>query len=88
MTDTPTLRGLLDDRGLTREQAAVLGGVHPSTIGRIVSGDVHASPATVVSLARALGVGARRMQRMCDAHYLSAHPDEDLAGGDGDATAA
>lgn len=76
-----TLGEELTRRGLTQEQAAVLGGVQPSTIQRIVTGKVQARPSTVVSLARALGIGAQRMQAMCEAHYLAAHPDEDLRGG-------
>ena len=75
-------------RGLTQEQTAVLGGVQPSTVRRIVAGQVQARPKTVVSLAKALGIGAQRMQRMCDAHWLDAPPDEDLRGGSRHVTAA
>jgi transcriptional regulator with XRE-family HTH domain len=69
---------LLDERGLNQVAAGVLGNVSPSTISRILSGQVRARPATIVALARALGVSAKRMQRMCDAHYYAAHPDEAL----------
>lgn len=81
MRRAETLGDELTRRGLTQEQTAVLGGVQPSTIRRIVAGQVQARPKTVVSLAKALGIGAQRMQRMCEAHYLAAHPDEDLRGG-------
>jgi plasmid maintenance system antidote protein VapI len=88
MSDTRTLLDLAEKRGLNREQTAVLGNVYPSTIGRIVSGEAHASPSTIVALAKAFGVSATRMKRLCEAHWLDAHPHEDLRGGDGDAAAA
>jgi plasmid maintenance system antidote protein VapI len=73
------LETLLRERGLTQEAAALIGDVDPSTVYRIVEGKVRARPTTIVRLARGLGIGARRMQAMCDAHWLAAHPDEDLA---------
>jgi hypothetical protein len=75
-------------RGLKPEQAAVLGQIDPATVRRIIRGSVRARPGTVVSLAKALGIGAQRMRRMCDAHWLDAHPDEDLRGGEPRETAA
>jgi plasmid maintenance system antidote protein VapI len=69
-------------RGLNHEQTAVLAGVQPSTIRRIVAGEVRARPGTVVSLAKALGIGATRMREMCAAHWLAVHPEEDLRGGE------
>jgi transcriptional regulator with XRE-family HTH domain len=72
------LRELLKSRGITQEGAAVLAGVDRSTISLILSGKTRARPTTVVKLARALGVGAKRMQVMCEAHWLEAHPDEQL----------
>jgi plasmid maintenance system antidote protein VapI len=74
----PDLATLLAQRGLTKEMGAVLGQVAPSTITRVCDGKVKASPKTVVALAKALGVSATRMKRMCDAHYYAAHPDEVL----------
>jgi hypothetical protein len=74
-------------RGLKPEQAAVLGQVDPATVRRIIRGSVRARPGTIVSLAKALGIGAQRMQSMCDAHWLAAHPEEDLRGGDHHVTA-
>lgn len=68
-------------RGLGPDQAAVLADVNPTTVRRIISGKVRAQPKTVVSFSRALGIAALRMRRMMDAHYLTAHPDEDLRGG-------
>ena len=61
-----TLRELLDMRGLTMDAAGVLGQVDTATISRICSGQARATPQTVVRLARALGVNARRMARLCD----------------------
>jgi plasmid maintenance system antidote protein VapI len=81
MRRAETLGDEITRRGLTHEQTAVLGGVQPSTINRIVAGQVRARPKTVVSLAKAFGIGAQRMQRMCEAHYFAAHPGEDLRGG-------
>jgi plasmid maintenance system antidote protein VapI len=46
--------------------AAVLAGVDTATISRVCSGQARATPQTVVRLAKALGIGARRMARMCD----------------------
>jgi len=73
------LQAELESRGLTLEAAGVIARVHASTVSRIIAGKVRASPATVVALARGLGIGAKRMQRMCDAHYYAAHPDEAVA---------
>jgi transcriptional regulator with XRE-family HTH domain len=69
-----TLRDLLTERGIRMDAAAVLAGVSTSTISRICSGTEQARPQTVVSLATALGVSARRMQALCDAAYAVAHP--------------
>jgi transcriptional regulator with XRE-family HTH domain len=80
MDEGNNLKALLRDRGISQEAAGMLGGVHATTISKICSGQVRARPATIVRLARGLGVGARRMQAMCDAHYLEAHPDEILSG--------
>lgn len=71
------LKAFLDQRGLTHAAAGIVGDVNGSTISRICTGQRRARPETIVKLARALGVGAKRMQRMCDAHYFAAHPDED-----------
>lgn len=79
MAYIPPLREFLADRGITQEGAGVLGGVDGSTISNIVNGKVRARPTTVVKLAKALGVGAGRMQRMCDAHYAARHPEEALS---------
>jgi transcriptional regulator with XRE-family HTH domain len=72
------LKSLRTARGLSGVAIAVLGGVDPSTISRIEAGQVRARPATVVRLAKALGVSPKRLQRLCDAHWLAAHPDEAL----------
>ena len=72
-------REFLRERDITMEAAGVLAGVDASTISRICTGQARARPRTVVSLARALGVSAKRMQAMCDSHWLAAHPDELVA---------
>ena len=63
-------------RQLTQADVAVLGGVDRATVSLILNGKTHASATTIVKLARALGVDAKRMQGMCEAHWLAAHPDE------------
>lgn len=70
-----TLRDLLTERGIRMDAAALLAGISVSTISRICSGAEKARPATVISLAVALGVSARRMQAICDASHAAA-PDE------------
>lgn len=70
LSDLSTLRELLDARGLTMDAAAVLGQVDTATISRICSGQARATPQTVVRLARALGINARRMARLCDQAWL------------------
>ena len=82
MRRASTFGSELEQRGLNADQAAVLAGVNHTTVRRILRGSVRAQPKTVVSLAKALGIGAQRMQAMCDAHWLSAHPEEDLRGSD------
>ena len=62
-----SLRALLADRGLTNEATAILAGVDPATVSQIINGRRAARPATIVRLARALGVSAQRMKYMTDA---------------------
>lgn len=69
LRDVSTLRELLATRALTMDAAAVLAGVDTATISRICSGQVRPTPRTVVRLATALGINARRMQRLCDAAW-------------------
>jgi transcriptional regulator with XRE-family HTH domain len=67
--DLPTLRELRLRRGLTLEAVTVLSGddsLDPATISRIERGLVDARPATIVRLARALGISARRMRAICE----------------------
>lgn len=71
-----TLRELLTCRDISQDAAAVLAGVDGSTISRIVNGQARARPQTIVKLSKALGISARRMQAMCEAHWLDTHPDE------------
>jgi transcriptional regulator with XRE-family HTH domain len=73
------LREVLARRGISNEAAAILAGVDPATISRIMNGHVRPRPATVVRLARALGISAKRMQAMCDAIWASAHEGQDEA---------
>ncbi len=78
-TATPdTLRELLRARGLTLEATAVLAGKDASTVSRIVNGLQRPQPVTVVHLARALGISAKRLAAMCDAAWTAAHPDEQV----------
>jgi plasmid maintenance system antidote protein VapI len=74
-----TLGRFLGSRGVTLDGAAVLAGVNASTISRIVNGRVRARPTTIVRLARALGVSARRMQAMCDESYGASELDEAMS---------
>jgi transcriptional regulator with XRE-family HTH domain len=67
--DVRTLRELLAARSLTMDAAGVLAGVDTATISRICSGQVRPTPRTVVRLSTALGINARRMQRLCDAAW-------------------
>lgn len=60
-----SLRELRTERQLPMDALALIAGVDVSTISRIESGKQQASPATVVKLARALGISARRMQTIC-----------------------
>jgi plasmid maintenance system antidote protein VapI len=66
MSEIQPLHELLDARGLTMDAAAVLGQVDTATISRICSGQARPTPQTVVRIARALGVNARRMAQLCD----------------------
>jgi plasmid maintenance system antidote protein VapI len=67
-TSSPTaLRELFRERGLTFDAAAVLAGVETSSISRIVNGQMGARPETIVRLARALGISAKRLQAMAAA---------------------
>jgi plasmid maintenance system antidote protein VapI len=71
LSEIETLRELLDARGLTMDAAAVLGEVDTATISRICSGQARATPQTIVRLARALGINARRMAQLCDRAWHS-----------------
>lgn len=71
-----TLREFLAERGITMDAAAVLGDVDTATISRVAAGKSRPRPQTVVRLARALGVSARRMQSICSASWDAAHPAE------------
>jgi transcriptional regulator with XRE-family HTH domain len=73
------LRELLRERGISLDAAGVLAGVDTSTVSRVVSGKARARPVTIVRLAKALGVSARRLQVMCDAAWAGAQVDEDEA---------
>ena len=75
-TAADALGALLRDRGLTYEAAAVLAQVETSTISRIIRGQIRARPQTIVTLARALGVSAKRLDAMAQAAWAAAHPDE------------
>jgi plasmid maintenance system antidote protein VapI len=46
------------------DATAVLAGVETSSISRIVNGQMGARPETIVRLARALGISAKRLEAM------------------------
>jgi transcriptional regulator with XRE-family HTH domain len=69
-----TLREFLTERGIPMDAAAILGGVDTATISRVAAGKSRPRPQTVVRLARAFGVSARRMQSICSASWEAAHP--------------
>lgn len=58
------LRELRKERGLTLEAVGYLGGVDAATVSRIERGLVTAHPATVVKLARALGMSVGRLREL------------------------
>jgi len=79
-TATPdNLRELLQARGITVEAAGVLAGVNGSTISRLMNGQQRPQPATLVHLARALGISAKRLQAMCEMAWAAAHEGQDKA---------
>jgi plasmid maintenance system antidote protein VapI len=53
--------------------------VDTSVISRVVNGKRQARPETIVKLARALGISARRLQAMADAAYDAEHTTEGAA---------
>jgi transcriptional regulator with XRE-family HTH domain len=78
MKNPEYLADLLKARGINQQAAAVLAGVDQGSISKICTGRVKARPVTIVKLAQALGIAPKRMQSMCNAHWLAAHPDEAL----------
>lgn len=62
-----TLKELLAERDLRYDAVALIAGVDKATISRIANGKARARPETVVRLARALGISARRMESICSA---------------------
>jgi transcriptional regulator with XRE-family HTH domain len=70
-----SLRDLIHDRGLSYEAVAVLAKIDVSAVSRIVNGKRQPRPETVVVLARALGISARRLQDMATAAWAAAHDD-------------
>lgn len=77
-TRPDSLGDLLRDRGLTYEATAVLGQCETSTISRIVRGQSKAKPQTIVALARALGISAKRLEAMTTAAWDAAHSGEQV----------
>lgn len=71
-----TLRELLVARDLRYDAVALVAGKDKATISRIATGKSRAQPETVVRLAKALGISARRMQAICDESWREAHPHE------------
>jgi transcriptional regulator with XRE-family HTH domain len=58
------LRELRAARGLSLDAVAVLADVDPATVSRLERGLVEARRTTIVKLARALGISARRMAQI------------------------
>jgi plasmid maintenance system antidote protein VapI len=71
-----TLKDLLVERGLRYDAAAMLADVDKATISQIANGKARARPETVVRLARALGISARRMETICAASHAAARQGE------------
>jgi transcriptional regulator with XRE-family HTH domain len=69
-TRPTTLHELRQQRGLTLAAMSVLAGADASALSKIEAGQARATPPTIVKLARALGIDARRMARLCDAAWL------------------
>jgi transcriptional regulator with XRE-family HTH domain len=59
------MKMLRERRGLTQDALALIGGVDTSTVSRLEAGLTRPRPATVVKLARGLGLSARRMAAIC-----------------------
>jgi transcriptional regulator with XRE-family HTH domain len=78
-TSMQTLRELLTERGLTLDALAVLCEIDSSTAYRIANGQARPRPTTVVRLAQALGIGARRMQDVCLATWAVAHQEQGVS---------
>lgn len=72
----PTLADLLAERRLSLDALAILGEIDPTTAYRIRSGQARPRPTTIIRLADALGIGARRMQQICQATWDAAHSEE------------
>lgn len=71
-----TLKQLFIERGLRLDAVGLITGKDKATISRIATGKARARPETVVAMARALGISARRMQAICDESWAAAHEDE------------
>lgn len=71
-----TLKDLLTVRGVRMDAAGLLCGKDKATISRIAAGKTRAQPETVVAMARAFGVSARRMQAICNESWAAAHPEK------------
>lgn len=62
-----TLREFLQERGIRMDAAAIMAGVDKATICRIANGKSQPRPETILRLARAFGMSARRMEALCAA---------------------
>jgi transcriptional regulator with XRE-family HTH domain len=74
-----TLKELLAQRGMPYDAAGLVARKDKATISRIATGKSRPQPETVVALARALGVSARRMQAICDESWAAAHSEGEVA---------
>lgn len=64
-----TLRELRHQRGLTLAAVAVLADTDVSALSKVEAGLARPTPPSIVKLARALGIDARRMAKLCDAAW-------------------
>jgi transcriptional regulator with XRE-family HTH domain len=80
---TLSLRELREKRGLTQEAVGLLGGLDVSQVSRLERGLSQPRPATVVKLARALGIRVSTMQAI----LANRPPDEGEPSQDGQGTA-
>jgi transcriptional regulator with XRE-family HTH domain len=71
-----SLRELRQQRGLTQEAVALLGGIDTAQVSRIERGLAKPRPTTVVRLARGLGIRVATMEEILANPASAESPDE------------